>query len=96
MKEIWDSLAEAFGNPACGHIRQLKYQLKTCVKGTKTISEYLRLMKAKADDLALLSKPLDPEDLTEQILGGLSEDYKPEIDAINGRDNPISYTELYE
>lgn len=53
-------------------------------------------MKAKSDDLALLGKPLDPEDLTEQILAGLSEDYKPEIDAINGRDNPISYNEMYE
>ncbi|CAA7017749.1 unnamed protein product [Microthlaspi erraticum] len=94
--EVWSLLATTFGNPTRGHIRQLKFQIKSCVKGTKTISEYLRLIKAKADDLSLLGKPMDPEDLTEQILDGLSEDYKPEIDAINGRDTTISYTELHE
>lgn len=95
-KEVWDTLADTFGNPSRGHIRQLKFQIKTCSKGTKTISEYLRLIKSKADELALLGKPLDPEDLIEQILAGLTDDYKPEIDAINGRDTPISYLELHE
>lgn len=94
--EIWSLLATAFGNPTRGHIRQLKHQIKSCTKGTKTISEYLRTIKAKADDLALLGKPMDPEDLTEQILAGLGDEYKPEIDAVNGRDQPISYTELHE
>lgn len=94
--EVWDLLTTAFGNPTRGHIRQLKYQIKTCVKGTKSISEYLRLIKSKADDLALLGKPLDVEDLTEQILAGLPEEFKPEVDSINGRDTQISYPELHE
>ena len=58
--EIWSLLATAFGNPTRGHIRQLKHQIKSCTKGTKTISEYLRIIKAKVDDLALLGKPMDP------------------------------------
>lgn len=94
--EIWTILASTFGKPTRGHIRQLKYQIKTCVKGTKSISEYLRTIKGKADDLTLLGKLVDPEDLTEQILAGLSEDYKPEIDAVNGRDAAISFAELHE
>lgn len=95
-KEVWDTLATVFGNPSRGHIRQLKHQIRTTTKGTKTISEYLRTIKAKADDLALLGKPMDQEDLTEQILEGLGDEYKPEVDAINGRDNPISFSELFE
>lgn len=63
--EVWDLLTMMFGTPLRGHIQQLRYQLRTCVKGTKTISEYLRLIKPKADDLALLDKPMDPEDFTE-------------------------------
>lgn len=35
----------------------------------------------------ILGKPMDPE---------LSEEYKPEIDAINARDQPISFAELHE
>uniref|UniRef100_A0A1J3I1T7 CCHC-type domain-containing protein n=1 Tax=Noccaea caerulescens TaxID=107243 RepID=A0A1J3I1T7_NOCCA len=95
-KEVWSLLATTFGNPSRGHIRQLKHQIKQCSKGTQTISEYLRSIKSKADDLALLGKPMDAEDLTEQILAGLGDEYKPEIDAINGRDLPISYSELHE
>lgn len=58
--DVWNILLATYGNPTRGHIRQLKYQIKTCVKGTKTITEYLRLIKAKSDELALLGKPLDP------------------------------------
>ena len=95
-KQVWDSLEETFGKPTRGHIQQLRQQIKTCSKGTKTITEYLRFMKTKSDELALLGKPMDIEDLNEYILGGLTEEYKPEIDAVNGRDLPISFNELLE
>lgn len=95
-REISCTLATTFGNASRGHIRQLKLQIERCTKGTKTISEYLREAKFKLDDLALLGKPMDHEDLTERILAGLSDDYKPEIDAIHGRNTPIPYAELYE
>lgn len=94
--EVWSTLNLVFGTPTRGHIKQLKFQIKSCVKGSKTISEYLRLIKTKSDELALLGKPLDAEDLIEQILAGLPEEYKSEIDAVNGRDNLISFSELNE
>lgn len=94
--EVWSPFDCAFGTPTRGHIRKLIFQIKSCAKGTKTISEYLRIMKPKADGLALLGKPMDPEDLIEQILVGLPEKYKLEVDATNGRDNLISFTELHE
>lgn len=95
-KEVWSTLAATFGKASRGHVRQLKLQIERCAKGTKAISEYLRQIKDTADDLALLGKPMDEEDLTERILAGLLEDYKPEVDAIHGRDTSISFTELYE
>lgn len=36
----------------------------------------MRLIKKKADELTLLGKPMDAEDLIEQILAGLPEEYK--------------------
>ncbi|CAA7017277.1 unnamed protein product [Microthlaspi erraticum] len=75
--EVWATLLSIYGKPSRGHIRQLKYQIETCMKGTKTINEYLRIIKGKADYLALLGKPVNPEDLTKHILAGLSEEYKP-------------------
>ena len=95
-KEVWTTLATTFGNASRGHIRQLKLQIERCVKGTNTISEYLRLIKSKSANFALLGKPMDHEDLIERIHAGLGEDYKPEVDAIHGRDTTISYAELHE
>ena len=56
----------------------------------------MQAIKAKADQLAALDKPLDHEDLIEKILEGLDEEYQPVIDAINDRDKPISFDELHE
>ena len=39
---------------------------------------------------------MDVKDLTEKILDGLGDDYKPIIDIISGRDTPISFDELHE
>ena len=94
--QIWNLLAQTFGNPTRGHIRQLKNQVNKSTKGTKSISEYLRIIKSKTDELAELGKPMDPEDITENVLAGLPEDYKPEIDAIHGRETAISFAELHE
>lgn len=93
--EVWNILATTFGKPNRGYILQLKHQIRKSVKGTRTITEYLHAIRTKADDLALVGKPLDPEDLTEHIFSGLGEEYKPEIDAVNGRDTPIAYHELH-
>lgn len=65
-KEVWDLLATTFGNPTRRHLRQLRIQICTCSKSTKSISEYLRIIKAKSDELASLGAPMDQEDLTEQ------------------------------
>lgn len=69
--EVYTSLI--FRIPTRGHIKQLKYQVKSCVKSTKTISEYMRLIKSTSDELTLLIKPIDAEDLIEQIQDGLPE-----------------------
>ncbi|KAL0759898.1 hypothetical protein Bca101_076048 [Brassica carinata] len=93
---IWSLLSQTLGNPTRGHIRQLKLQVQSCTKGTKTISDYLRSIKVTTDELAQLGKPMDPEDISEYVLNGLPEEYKSEVDAIHGRDTTISFVELHE
>ena len=39
---------------------------------------------------------MDHEDLLEKILDGLRSEYQYVIDAVNGRDTPISFDELHE
>ncbi|KAI4353620.1 hypothetical protein L6164_002554 [Bauhinia variegata] len=94
--EAWQILATTYARPSRGHIKQIKDRLKNTTKGSQTISEYMQHIKAYANELATLGKPLDHEDLIEKILDGLDDDYQPIIDAINGRDTPILFDELQE
>lgn len=94
--EAWTLLASTYAKPTRGHIKQLRNQLKQSVKGTKSIDEYMQQIKVKADSLALLGDPMHPEDLTDAVLDGLSDDYKPTIEAVQARDTPISFIELHE
>ena len=56
----------------------------------------MQAIKTRADELAILGKPIDDEDLIDQVLEGLSDEYKSVIDAINARDTLISFDELHE
>ena len=56
----------------------------------------MQAIKTRADELAFLGKPVDDEDLIDQILKGLSDEYKSIIDAINASDTSISFAELHE
>nr|GME05858.1 Retrovirus-related Pol polyprotein from transposon RE1 [Ipomoea batatas] len=81
----WQLLASTFAKPSHGHIRQLKEQLKCLTNGTKSVSAYMYAIKTRSDDVTLLGKPIDDEDL-----------YKSVVDAINARDTTISFAELHE
>ena len=54
------------------------------------------MIKTRADELAILGKPIDNEDLIDRVLEGLSDEYKSIIDAINAHDMSISFAELHE
>lgn len=94
--QIWSTLHLTYAKPSRGHIQQIKQQLKSWTKGTKTINEYYQGFTTQFDELALLGKPCDHEDQIEQILAGFPEDYKNLVDQIEGRDVAPSLTELHE
>ncbi|KAH6776541.1 hypothetical protein C2S52_014102 [Perilla frutescens var. hirtella] len=52
-------------------------------------------IKSKSDELAVLGKPLDHEDLLDIILATLDEEYRAIIDMVEGRDTPITFDELH-
>lgn len=94
-REVLKILAQTYGKPTRGHIKQLKQQIKI-TKGTKSINEYMRSIIDKADKLALLGAAYDHEDLLDIITDGLGDDYRAVVDMVNGRDTPISIDELHE
>ena len=56
----------------------------------------MQAIKTYADELALLGKPVDDEDLIDRVLEGLSDEYKSVIDAIKACNTSIYFAELHE
>ena len=56
----------------------------------------MQAIKTRANEIALLGKPIDDDDLINWVLDGLSDEYKFVIDAINAHDTSISFVELHE
>lgn len=90
------SLERTYGRPTRGHLKQLKNQLKNSHKRSQSIDDYMRGIRAKADQFALLEKPLDHEDLIDYVLDGLGDKYKSIVDAANGRETHMTFVELHE
>ncbi|XP_010532351.1 PREDICTED: uncharacterized protein LOC104808376 [Tarenaya hassleriana] len=80
-REAWKTLANyTYGKASRGHLLQLRDQVKRCSK----------------DELAMLDKPMDHEDVLEAVLDGLPEEYKPVVDLVNAKDKTITIEELHE
>lgn len=60
------------------------------------MTKFMQTIKARVNELALLGAPIDVEDLTEQILGGLGDDSKELVCVVQVRDTSITFEELHE
>ena len=74
----------------------MKEDLRFLTKGIQLITDYMQHVKVIADELAMLNHPVDNDDLTLKILGGLDEDYKDLCSAMHVRESPITFEELHE
>lgn len=95
--EAWKILSNTYASTSRGHLNQLRYRLKNCSKSNdQSVTEYMQSIKTLVDELAILDKKMDTEDVTDIVLNGLDQQqYKPIIDAIHARDTPISFHELH-
>ncbi|KAD4586359.1 hypothetical protein E3N88_23960 [Mikania micrantha] len=96
--EAWKILATTYASPTRGHIKQLQHRLKNLSKSpTQSITEYMHAIKELVDQLAILGKTMDAEDVSDLILNGLDQKtYRSVIDDVHARDSPIQFHELHE
>lgn len=92
--DVWDTLASTYAKPSKGHIHQIKQQINSWKKGSRTIDEYQQGFTVRFDHLALLGKPEDHEEQIDHILQGLLEESV--IDQTEGPESPPTITELHE
>ncbi|KAJ9553097.1 hypothetical protein OSB04_017142 [Centaurea solstitialis] len=79
--EAWKILADTYASPS----------------RDQTVTNYMQNVKTIVDELAILGKKLDQEDITDTVINGLDQStYKPILDVVHARDSPISFNELHE
>jgi hypothetical protein len=69
---VWYALANRFASQSRAHITNVKQQFcKTCTKDP----EYLQSAKNLSNQLAVIEKPIDDEDLISSIINGLKSNF---------------------
>jgi len=85
-----------FASKTRSRIMHLKERLSRTTKGSKSVSEYLQGIKSISDELAVINKPVDDDDLVIHALSGIGSEYKEVSAALRTRENPIAFAELHD
>ena len=94
--DAWKSLEKTYASLSRGRIMELHGKLANPIKGSRTITEYMLEIQACIDSLALMNKPVDFDELSIRILNGLDDSYTNLSSALQARETPIEFDELFE
>ena len=75
---------------------RLKEELTLIQLGTRSITEYLHVVKALADDIAFLDNPISDDDLTLYVLNGLGPAFREIAEPIRVRESSLAFEELHD
>jgi hypothetical protein len=78
-RQVWDSLANRFASKSKSIIAQLKRQLHTLHQGSKSCLDYITTAKECSDQLAVIGKLVDDDDVITYLIGGLNSTFNPFI-----------------
>ncbi|KAA8538352.1 hypothetical protein F0562_027825 [Nyssa sinensis] len=71
-RQVWTLLASRFASQSKSRVAYLKRQLQTLRQGTQPCSQFLQTAKSLADQLAIVGKPVDDDDLISYLISGLN------------------------
>lgn len=92
----WETLSRMFASKSRSRVNQLKTDLARASIGSRSISEFMHFLKAKADELALIDQPVRNDDLTLYVVNGLGHAYRDIVGAICARETPYRFEELHD
>lgn len=78
------------------HVMQLKESLTVLQCSDHSISEYMQVVKATVDELALIDAPLSSDDITLYVLHGLGPEFRDVVALIHTRESALSFEELHD
>jgi hypothetical protein len=91
----WKTIEGSFGSQTTVRSINTCIALATTQKGNMSITEYVNKMCALGDEIDVVGKPLDEEEMVSYILAGLDPEYNSVVSVVVTRVEPISVSELY-
>jgi hypothetical protein len=97
-QQVWAALASRFASQSRSRVSHLKRQLQSLHQGSKTCAEYLKTAKGWANQLAVIGRPTDDEDLISYIISGLNPTFNAFVTSygLATRDNPLSFADFQD
>jgi hypothetical protein len=97
-RQVWTTLANRFASQSRSRVSHLKRQLQSLHQGSKSCAEYLKTAKGWANQLAVIGKPTDDEDLISFIISGLNPTFNGFITSygLATRDNPLTFADFQD
>ncbi|XP_057430184.1 uncharacterized protein LOC130723231 [Lotus japonicus] len=92
--QIWEEIHTFFNAHSKAQSTQLRSELKTITKGTKTATEYLKRIKTIVNTLTSIGEPVLFRDHLEAIFDGLPDEYSALMTVIYSRDTFFTISEV--
>ena len=94
--EAWKKLKNLYASRSRTHAMQLKEELTLIQRGHRSIAEYLHVVKALADEIAIIDHSISDDDLTLYVLNGLGSEFREIVAPIRARESSLTFEELHD
>jgi histone deacetylase 1/2 len=92
--QVWDEVHSYCHTQMRTRSRQLRSELRTITKGSRSISEFIARIRTISESLMSIGDPISHRDLIEVVLEALPEEFNPIVASINSKTELVSLDEL--
>ncbi|XP_037495787.1 uncharacterized protein LOC119370876 [Jatropha curcas] len=94
--DAWEKIQKSCANKSATRILSLKDKLANFKRESRSIFEYLQMVNAISEDLALSRNPISDVDLVVRVLNGVGPEYCDIAAIVRAHDTIISFEELQD
>ncbi|KAF5442762.1 hypothetical protein F2P56_035386 [Juglans regia] len=94
-REAWLKMTRLYANLSRTRVMQLKDNLTSLNRGSKSVTDYLQKVKSTVDELTLVDSPPTNDDLMFYIFNGLGSEFRDIAAPTQTRETPLTFEELH-
>ncbi|GAV81028.1 UBN2 domain-containing protein, partial [Cephalotus follicularis] len=92
--EVWSALESAFASPSNTRVLHPHMKMQRPKEPDESVSIFLQRIKAHADELPAIGRPVSFVDFNINIFKGLKSNFKDLVTTLSARSDSVSYYEL--